>query len=312
MLDAAEMPFIAPICSSHVADEQRGLTGRVSTIFSDSVTCRPPLGVPRTHGIQCAAEAGLRHQRYSSSVQLATAGNHRSTNSSAVSHRAAAGISAAVHRGRTAYAVERERASASTYPVLEALRRMSHVSASTPCASPSFWNCATSAFARHSESKASNAASSARSPSHRPSRLAVSADHRRDRSIVAGEPSFGMNPRSTRGLDSTGCSDHRTSFAENSGATCWPLTMGPPQREHIIGVSALGRLWLFAPSSSAGRGFLDVAFDIVYTDLYNGSRNLTNGSRGMRLKQILVVTDGNRDLAANTVAAAPMRGDGES
>ena len=35
-----------------------------------------------------------------------------------------------------------------------------------------------------------------------------------------GEPSIGMIPRIIGGLDSTGCSDHRTSFAENSGATC--------------------------------------------------------------------------------------------
>ena len=44
-----------------------------------------------------------------------------------------------------------------------------------------------------------------------------------------------MIPRITGGLDSTGCSDHRTSLAENSGATCWPRTMGPAQREHTIG-----------------------------------------------------------------------------
>lgn len=43
------------------------------------------------------------------------------------------------------------------------LSRVSHVSTSTPCASASFRNCATSASAMHFESNASNAASSARS-----------------------------------------------------------------------------------------------------------------------------------------------------
>jgi hypothetical protein len=51
-------------------------------------------------------------------------------------------------------------------------------------------------------------------------------------STRAGEPPVGMIPRITGGLDSTGCSDHRTSLAENSGATCWPWTMGPAQRGH--------------------------------------------------------------------------------
>jgi hypothetical protein len=49
-----------------------------------------------------------------------------------------------------------------------------------------------------------------------------------------------MIPRITGGFDSTGCSDHRTSLAENSGATCWPRTMGPAQREHTIGGKLLG------------------------------------------------------------------------
>jgi hypothetical protein len=59
-------------------------------------------------------------------------------------------------------------------------------------------------------------------------------------STRAGEPSVGMIPRITGGLDSTGCSDHRTSLAENSGATCCPRTIGPAQREHTIGGKLLG------------------------------------------------------------------------
>src|SRR5688500_13443915 len=59
-------------------------------------------------------------------------------------------------------------------------------------------------------------------------------------STRAGEPSVGMTPRITGGLDSTGCSDHRISLAENSGATCWPRTIGPAQRGHTIGGKLLG------------------------------------------------------------------------
>src|SRR4029079_5801695 len=54
-----------------------------------------------------------------------------------------------------------------------------------------------------------------------------------------GEPSVRMIPRITGGLDSTGCSDHRTSFAENSGPTCWPRTINPAQRGHTIGGNRL-------------------------------------------------------------------------
>src|ERR1700752_4548396 len=55
-----------------------------------------------------------------------------------------------------------------------------------------------------------------------------------------GEPSVGMIPRIAGGLDSTGCSDQRTSLAGNSGATCCPGITGPPQRLHTIGGKLLG------------------------------------------------------------------------
>src|SRR5688572_24535288 len=57
-----------------------------------------------------------------------------------------------------------------------------------------------------------------------------------------GEPSAEMIPRITGGLDSTGCSDHRTSLAENSGSTCCPGITGPPQRSHMIAGKLLGSL----------------------------------------------------------------------
>ena len=119
------------------------------------------------------------------------------------------------------------------------LSRMSHVTTSTPCASASFRSCETSASAMHFESNASNAASSARSLSPPIAARCLSWSPT-DMSTRAGEPSVGMIPRITGGLDSTGCSDHRTSLAENSGATCWPGTIGPPQREHTIGGKLLG------------------------------------------------------------------------
>ena len=99
------------------------------------------------------------------------------------------------------------------------LSRVSHVSTSTPCASASFRTSATSAFAMHFESSASNAASSARSLSPPIAARCLSWSPT-DMSTRAGEPSVGMIPRITGGLDSTGCSDHRTSFAENSGLMC--------------------------------------------------------------------------------------------
>jgi hypothetical protein len=90
-------------------------------------------------------------------------------------------------------------------------------------------------------------------------------------STRAGEPSAGMIPRITGGLDSTGCSDHRTSFAENSGATCWPRTMGPAQREHAIGGKMLGGfVWLRrTPRRAALFGVVSdmVALDPDVTDV---------------------------------------------
>jgi hypothetical protein len=59
-------------------------------------------------------------------------------------------------------------------------------------------------------------------------------------STRAGEPSVGMIPRITGGLDSTGCSDHRTRWAENNGPICWPGTIGPPQRGQMMGGKLLG------------------------------------------------------------------------
>ena len=41
------------------------------------------------------------------------------------------------------------------------------------------------------------------------------------------------------GLDITGCADHVTTFAENTGPMFCPWTTEPPQREHTIG----GRLF---------------------------------------------------------------------
>src|SRR5882672_1689712 len=90
-------------------------------------------------------------------------------------------------------------------------------------------------------------------------------------STRAGEPFAGMISRITDGLDSTGCSDHRISFAENSGATCWPRTMGPAHREHTIGGTLPGGfVWLRrTPRRAAlfGVGSDMVALDPHVTDV---------------------------------------------
>src|SRR5258706_13432548 len=75
-----------------------------------------------------------------------------------------------------------------------------------------------------------------------------------------GEPSVEMIPRITGGLDSTGCSDHRTDLADNSGATCCPRITGPPQRSHTIGGKLLGGLGCLRRARRVG--IFDVGSDI--------------------------------------------------
>src|SRR5258705_7915552 len=81
----------------------------------------------------------------------------------------------------------------------------------------------------------------------------------------AGEPSVGMIPRITGGLDSTGCSNHRTSLAENSGPMCWPGMIRPPQREQTIGGKLLGGFVCLRRGPRAG--FFGVASDIVVASI---------------------------------------------
>jgi hypothetical protein len=95
-------------------------------------------------------------------------------------------------------------------------------------------------------------------------------------------PSVGMIPRITGGLDSTGCSDHRISLAESSGATCWPRTIGPAQREQRSEVSCL-------TASSACVGLLGRNFS-ASDPTYSGPR-LIQRNAPTDLKKMMTETN---------------------
>ena len=72
---------------------------------------------------------------------------------------------------------------------------------------------------------------------------------------------FEMIPRIRGHLDNTGCADHHTSVAENSGLTCSPRITGPPQRSHTIGGKLLGGLGCLRRARRVG--LFGVGYDIM-------------------------------------------------